>query len=338
MGLARGFSKVKVLFRDGPVITAAQEEMERETDKPLFLFVNLGAAHSPYMEGPGPFKLDDREFLDPDRGPEWVRRYVGNWSGIPGVNFSRIVGDDKQNGLLKIYTGELEIPPDGLKSILRLYDAGVRAADFGFGRILKTWISTHSEGAVVVTSDHGEAFLEHKFIEHRISVYPEVSQVPLVIAAPGRIPPGARVTAPVRLEWIYGTLLDLAGVSSEATSLLDWIDTPPTPQPPVHAATWPDPSLAARLGGSFAEITYLYREAQLALMMSGDDEKATLYDVSTDPGMQRDIGADFPEEKRRLVAAARKHFGKVAPPGSPSQILEISEETARLLREMGYAQ
>jgi arylsulfatase A-like enzyme len=65
---------------------------------------------------------------------------------------------------------------------------------------------------VVVTSDHGEAFLEHGRFEHGYDLHREVVDVPLVIAGPG-IAPGTRVAEPVELLDLAPTLLDLAGVA-----------------------------------------------------------------------------------------------------------------------------
>ncbi|MCX5757905.1 MAG: sulfatase [Candidatus Hydrogenedentes bacterium] len=45
---------------------------------------------------------------------------------------------------------------------------------------------------VVVTTDHGEEFLDHGFVEHAWTVYEEVLHVPLILWRPGMIPAGGR--------------------------------------------------------------------------------------------------------------------------------------------------
>ena len=49
---------------------------------------------------------------------------------------------------------------------------------------------------VVVTSDHGEEFLEHGSWEHQKTLYEEVIRIPLVLAGPAR-PSGTRAGASV---------------------------------------------------------------------------------------------------------------------------------------------
>ena len=66
---------------------------------------------------------------------------------------------------------------------------------------------------VVVTSDHGEAFGEHRLFNHGHALYMPLLHVPLVIHAPGRLRAGARVSSTVPLRDLAATLLDLAGIA-----------------------------------------------------------------------------------------------------------------------------
>lgn len=61
---------------------------------------------------------------------------------------------------------------------------------------------------VVVTADHGEEFLEHGFVEHAWTLYDESLRVPLVLWAPGALPP-ERVPGLVSTVDITPTLLRL---------------------------------------------------------------------------------------------------------------------------------
>jgi arylsulfatase A-like enzyme len=62
---------------------------------------------------------------------------------------------------------------------------------------------------VVLTSDHGESFGEHKLFEHRNTLYREVIHVPLLMKWPQHVPRGLRVSRPVSNVSIAATLLDL---------------------------------------------------------------------------------------------------------------------------------
>ena len=66
---------------------------------------------------------------------------------------------------------------------------------------------------VVITSDHGELFGEHRLTGHGNALYLPQLHVPLVILAPGRVPAGVRVAASVSLRDLPATILDAAGVA-----------------------------------------------------------------------------------------------------------------------------
>ena len=63
---------------------------------------------------------------------------------------------------------------------------------------------------VVITSDHGEEFTEHGFSTHANALYTELIHVPLIIVAPGEVPPATRIATPVSLTHIPATVIDLA--------------------------------------------------------------------------------------------------------------------------------
>jgi len=330
LGLMRGFQSVRTFEREASAIEAAREVSARERDRPLFLFVNLLAAHSPYQEGPGPWQLDDRTFLDPDRAPAWVRPYLFR-GDPPGVHFDFVADGDEMSGVIRYVRGDLAIPEEGMKAVEWLYDAGVRAADYGFGRILASWREYHADGIAAVTSDHGEAFGEHRLLSHRGAVYPELLRVPLVIAAPGRLPTGVRVPTPVQLQDLYATLLDLSGIASTPVSLVPVIEGKARSGPLVASAR-PDPMWATHGGPRFQQIWRLYRSGNDALVWSeaGDVE---LYALDSDPLMQVNLAA---RESRRVAALRAEAQGAFAGAAVPTEVVELPKETARRLRNLGY--
>ena len=63
---------------------------------------------------------------------------------------------------------------------------------------------------VIVTSDHGEAFGEHKLIRHGFEIWEELVRVPLIVRAPGAAP--KHVPARRSAIDLVPTILDLYGV------------------------------------------------------------------------------------------------------------------------------
>ena len=97
------------------------------------------------------------------------------------------------------------------------YAEEVAFTDLHIGRLLAyldehlLWDST----CVVFVADHGEEFLEHGGFEHGSTVFEEVLHVPLFIADPARDGPAA-IDEPVETRWLFGTILDMAGVRRPA--------------------------------------------------------------------------------------------------------------------------
>ncbi len=102
-----------------------------------------------------------------------------------------------------------------LEELEKAYDAEVAAADVEIGRVAKRLdeVGLAEETLLVVTSDHGEEFMEHGGLYHGTHVYGELVVAPLVVVAPGRVEPGSRVAHLSRHLDLAPTLLDWLGVA-----------------------------------------------------------------------------------------------------------------------------
>ena len=87
-----------------------------------------------------------------------------------------------------------------LRHILALYDGEILFVDDYIGRVIQELKRRGFEEntLVVVTSDHGDEFFEHRGKGHGHTLFDEVIKVPLIMRVPGRIPPGSRVESQVR--------------------------------------------------------------------------------------------------------------------------------------------
>lgn len=99
-----------------------------------------------------------------------------------------------------------------------LYDGEIRYTDKHIGRLLRElaqmpgWDRT----IIIITSDHGDGFKEHGFINHGQALYRELLHIPLIFYIPD-LPP-ARVPGAVSPIDIFPTMAELAGAD---TSELD---------------------------------------------------------------------------------------------------------------------
>ncbi|MBT8494767.1 MAG: sulfatase-like hydrolase/transferase, partial [Deltaproteobacteria bacterium] len=106
-----------------------------------------------------------------------------------------------------------------------LYDGELHYADKHVGRLLDELakIPGGERTIVVITSDHGDGFNEHGFINHGMALYRELLHVPLIFYVPGANPRTAK--GPVSPLDVVPTLAqlggaDTAGMSFEGRSLL----------------------------------------------------------------------------------------------------------------------
>ncbi len=84
--------------------------------------------------------------------------------------------------------------PAELQYMMASYDTALRHVDDAVGRILRYYRDRglFEQTVFVITSDHGEQFLEHGGTGHGGSLFDEVMHVPLVVRAPGGLS-GVRV-------------------------------------------------------------------------------------------------------------------------------------------------
>jgi choline-sulfatase len=185
------------------------------------------------------------------------------------------------------------------------YDAEVTFTDQHIGKLL-AFVAAEPWGkdlAIIVSSDHGEAFHEHKMWRHGFELYEMLVRVPLMIRAPGAAP--RRIDTPRSAIDLAPTILDLEGA-------------PPEP-------SFSGRSLVPELYGKPAEdrdvIVDLPRTSDndrrralvhmpYKIIAWGDDYSFEFFDIAKDPGethdLKRDDPAAFEEMKRRYKAAVAK--------------------------------
>ncbi|MBK9259872.1 MAG: sulfatase [Polyangiaceae bacterium] len=99
------------------------------------------------------------------------------------------------------------------------YLAEVAYLDREIARLLTTLDKTGlaSRCALIVTSDHGEAFGEHGSRTHGVSLYEELLRIPLFVRLPN-VPP-RKVDTPVTLIDLGPTILDLMGAPTPGSNM-----------------------------------------------------------------------------------------------------------------------
>jgi len=178
------------------------------------------------------------------------------------------------------------------------YDGEVAFVDHQLGRVLDALAQRPfaEKTAIVVTSDHGEAFGEHGRIRHGFEVWEELVRVPLLLCVPGA-PPGS-VGVPRSLIDVAPTVLELLDVPAPAgelrgVSLLRDVGS----SDPVRRPVLVDMSRGPNNQERRAFISGNYKLITSAGRVLG------LYDLSADPAEMKDLSSN-----RTLVEQVQAEF------------------------------
>lgn len=185
------------------------------------------------------------------------------------------------------------------------YDAEVTFVDQYVGKLLE-FVDQQPWGkdtAVIISSDHGEAFGEHKMHRHGFEIYEMLVRVPLMIRAPGITP--RRIDTPRSAIDLPPTFLELTGAPAEPSfqgkSLVPEMYGKPIEERDVIVdlpRTSDNDRRRALVHGNHKLIGF------------GDDDGYGLYDVVADPlekdDLKRKEKALFEEMKKRYKGAAIK--------------------------------
>lgn len=130
----------------------------------FFLFLHTYQVHDPYFPPPG-----------------YESRY---WTGPVPETFAPTGAN-----LSEVNLGQRRISPEAVRYFEALYDSGIRAADDELRRLFDGLraLGRLKDTLVVITSDHGEEFMEHGRMVHE-QIYDECLHVPLLVLAPGLQP------------------------------------------------------------------------------------------------------------------------------------------------------
>jgi len=178
------------------------------------------------------------------------------------------------------------------------YDGEIAYVDHQIGRVLDALRARPDAArtAVLVTSDHGEAFGEHGMIRHGFELWDELVRVPLLLCVPGA--PPSRIAVPRSLIDLAPTVLELLDVPAppgelRGVSLLRDIGATEPATRPVLVDMPRGPNNQERrafINGKYKLITSAGRVIGL-------------YDLSIDPAETNDLSAD-----KALVAPVEAEF------------------------------
>lgn len=188
------------------------------------------------------------------------------------------------------------------------YDSEIAFVDNQIGRLIQGLQDRNllKKTIVVLTSDHGEAFLEHGQPYHGRALYEEAIRVPLIIRVPRQ--KGRKVGGPVSIIDIPETLANLAGLPpGDAPSAVSLVGAMASKKKVPPRDIWMDSFLHqdkpnARLLGV---VRWPYKA-----VLDFRNGRMTLFNLKDDPGERVDLTEEDPARTARFGALIRARMAR----------------------------
>jgi arylsulfatase A-like enzyme len=182
-----GFEDIPARKRASDVNRSVLHWLDRDDEKPFFVFLNYMDTHDPYLP-PQPYYNKFSKFKNPSG--------ILNW---------------------RVGRNNPQMTPQQLQSEIDAYDASIAYVDDHIGQLLAELQSRGlgQNTLVVITSDHGEALGNHDLFLHGNSLYLEEIHVPLIFRLTRQLPAGVQIVQPVTNAALPVTVMNLIGASDQ---------------------------------------------------------------------------------------------------------------------------
>ena len=192
LGFGQGFHSYYADLNDPDVQDNFFRWVGQLRDRRFFAYLHLLDLHFPYVP-------QDRFDLFTDDVPDKV--------------IKRLMVSDPEG--FRELVDRNQLTPQNIQELTGLYDGELLGVDDRVGALIRFLKAEnlYDKSLVVLTADHGEAFLEHGYFEHGGDLlYSELIRVPLLVKFPDNEYAGKRVPSPVQLIDILPTLQEYFGI------------------------------------------------------------------------------------------------------------------------------
>ena len=288
------------------IIKDAITWLDNHNHEQFFLFLHFYDVHSDYRSL-----------------PQYEKEFVGTYSGI-------VDGTNRQ--LLEVRHGKLDLNTTDIQHLIGLYDAGIRQLNDQL-EVLFNYLNNRrllEKTYIIITSDHGEEFLEHGTILHSQTHYQEAIHIPLILLGPG-IPPSKRVKGLASLVDVLPTALSLLGIPQPST--LKGVDLTPL---------WQKGSYQLKERTIFAEADKLNEQIDIKRIARREDYKlhynmlskeSELYNLMHDPKERINI-ADEQSSMVNVLFSELKRFMQTR--YEEENAAHLTPEEIEKLKTLGY--
>lgn len=267
----------------------AIEWLSQNKEKPFFLFLHGYDVHGQHEPKDG---FDYRYVTQP---------YTGKYTGSK-IEQGKLREEALANKVLKLSETDMAF-------WRAIYDEKINRVDGEFKKFMDSIkeMGIMDNTVIMVMSDHGTEFFEHKTIDHGATLYGELVDVLFAIHKPGQ-KQGKRIDQLVSTLDVLPTALELLGIKNPVPDQVKGISLVPslTGQNVAHNA--------------FSETDYrLYtfkRSLQTVdgwkFVLSLENEKKELYDLKSDPTEQKNLISENPQKGYEIEKVLREHIDSIS--------------------------
>ena len=300
-GFSRGFDYFKCLsFSPADVVNAEMFKWKNRikgSDR-FFLWVHYFDPHAPYHL----------------RSP-WIKQYAAGVAN--GVKKYTLPADmDKLSKLTKM----LKQTPRKLNNLISAYDSEINYADFHIEKLLQEFKTDNT--LIVITSDHGEEFVDHDWIGHGATLKGESINIPLIIKLPDAVKQNKILGQASLLDIMPTVLCSLKLPTPENVSGRNLFGE--NNQHHVYSELDTFFDLKAIIT---PEWKYIYEF---------NKKSGQLYNLKTDIKELQNLAAEKPEKSaqmRKLIFDWVQHARKYSP---EKRSIKLSPEEQEKLKSLGY--
>ncbi len=282
------------------ITRVAMAFLERQAEKPFFLFLNYFDPHGPYLPEPRYLQLVKQPEDDPARMNRFEKEQLAYDAEIRYMDehIGALLDDLRQRGLYENTW------------IIVLSDHGELMGDATLGGGPRT--------------GHGHSLSEAEI------------HIPLIVKRPGshaaKRPPGGTIDARVQQTDVLPTLLEALGLPVPEGVQGRPFDAPERPDTyaevyPLHTRT-PFDWRAVGAWRVLFEDDYKYGW--------NSESRDFLVDLGTDPGEYVNIGPTDPIRVRRIQRRMRRLLRSLPAPGKVTEAVEVDAGTLESLQTLGY--
>lgn len=312
-GLGQGFDRMiwpeARPAEGGHSVTMVEKWLEEAGDRPLFVWLHVFDAHTPY-EAP---EDDLADYYDVTKDP-----YDPS---LPELEFDPKLLPAEMPGLRDVEYARGQ------------YKAEVQYLDRELGRLLDK--GRFADGLVAIVGDHGEGLGDQWVYFSHNELYPETVHVPLIVAGPG-VPAGVRVSQPVTHTDLGRTMLDISGleqVEFPGRNLLRFIEPGARDEPRFQLSS--SKQSASLQHDDMYLLVWLTDHHHPHASRTWDKHEVELYDLSTDPDCRNNIAAQQPVKAKFLWQRLVTWLKSVQPTGWAADDV-VEPEFLEQLKQLGY--